>query len=37
MKKQMLEGEFLLTRPVAMLPAERAQKPLDLHSREEVA
>ena len=37
LKKQMLEGEFLLTRPVAMLPTERAQKPLDLHSREEVA
>jgi len=37
LKRQMLKGEFLLTRPVAMLPAERAQMPLDLHSREEVA
>lgn len=37
LKKQIIKGEFLLTRPVAPLPDERAQKPLDLHSREEVA
>jgi uncharacterized protein (DUF39 family) len=37
LKMQLLKGEFLLTKPVAPLPSERSQKPLDLHSREEVA
>ena len=36
LKRSLEKGEFLLTQPVARLPAEREQKALDLHSREEV-
>jgi len=37
LKRQIAEKEFLLTQFVQAMPAERAQKPLDVHSREEVA
>jgi len=35
-KKQVMNGEFLLTQLVQGLPAEKVQKPLELHTREEV-
>ncbi len=36
LKKQIANGEFLLTQAVVGLPEERIQKPLDIHSQEEV-
>ncbi|MEM2944178.1 MAG: homocysteine biosynthesis protein [Methanomassiliicoccales archaeon] len=36
LKTMIEEGEFLLTRPVHGLPSERAFKPLDIRSKEEV-
>jgi L-aspartate semialdehyde sulfurtransferase len=36
LKKWIEEGEFTLTQPVAPLPRERAQKPLDVMSKEDV-
>jgi uncharacterized protein (DUF39 family) len=36
LKKMIQEKEFLLTEPVAQLPSERVQKPLDVCSKEEV-
>ncbi|MBI0583475.1 MAG: homocysteine biosynthesis protein [Methanomassiliicoccus sp.] len=36
LKKMISEKEFLLTEPVAPLPSERAQRPLEVCSREEV-
>jgi len=36
LKKMIEEKEFFLTRPVAPMPAERALRPLDVCSREEV-
>jgi uncharacterized protein (DUF39 family) len=36
LKKDIIKGEFCLTEKVASLPEERAQLPLDLHTKEEV-
>jgi uncharacterized protein (DUF39 family) len=36
LKKEIIKGEFCLTEKVASLPEERAQLPLDLHTKEEV-
>jgi uncharacterized protein (DUF39 family) len=36
LKKWIDDGEFMLTQPVAMMPKERAQKPLEVLSKEDV-
>ncbi len=36
LKQMVLKEEFLLTQPVAPMPSERSQRPLEVCSKEEV-